>query len=558
MNQIRGVEKNDLNMSSDNTIKNEVKNLLKEGFKLDGNTITHLRKKYNDEAVIKLIYDEFEERKKNIVSIADDFVEKFIKKHGMGNTLHSILDKAILYKKKYNLSEEEYEEVKKKFTEKIYNISGNMTNYNTTNNHNTNMSRAFGHEYSAVNDGIKTSSPEDYQYIQGTINNHTITRPLHSQLLLQTMTYKPFENINLMFNTFDRNKHNPAHAINAVIVALFFPKIDILERRMIYSDFTKIVKSKFEKMSLMTMPDAELLESIKNDPSDIVCSSVSPIKDIHDRAIVQIQLWNNIYNLRNGKFFDSVGFEFLNTINNCKINNYDNPNMIMLNDEGVILKRLFSVFSFRPISIHTLPIPNNGLNMNPFNFSTIIKVTNLPFIFHRPSTVNTKLSLEDNRINYFIENNNFVPKINKVHSVVGPVVFYVPRKAVNVPIVQPFYMKNLPLTNLTTNNNDYTEVNYESHIRINNQETKKLRTVVTLNILDTNDTKIVNGNNVMIFNYSDDSIVDDMFSEPNQVYNYTPQLVLNPEYNNSVINLIDYNDEAKTLCKKNGTIFVYN
>jgi len=177
------------------------------------------------------------------------------------------------------------------------------------------------------------------------------------------------------------------------------------------------------------------------DPSDTICDSVSPMKDLESRVEVQIQLWNNVYNLRSGKFYEHSSIDFMTYIDKCKTSPVDNPDLIYLSDEGVILKRLFSIFAFRPITIQSIPILGI-LTPNPLNFPVnMLSFTTIPYITHK-IIINEKgdepddSTLEDafQQANFYIENGTYVPKITKFISCNGPLIFYVPRRSLRLPM----------------------------------------------------------------------------------------------------------------------------
>ena len=189
MSQIRGNPKNDDddNTKMDSTIKTEVKKLFKEGHKLNSDTVSYLRGKYNDEAVIDVILDEFRDRWELIQTAAHEFVNKFNKKYGEENLpLHEVLKLAMKYKDKYKLNDDEFEEVRKIFTGQIFGDVNKLVESKDGKYPNTNLGRALGSAYTSVNDGIRVSGNEDYQHIQEILRSYNLSKSLHSQVILQT------------------------------------------------------------------------------------------------------------------------------------------------------------------------------------------------------------------------------------------------------------------------------------------------------------------------------------------------------------------------------------
>ena len=96
--------------------------------------------------------------------------------------------------------------------------------------------------------------------------------------------------------------------------------------------------------------DNHLFRSIINDPQMPVCKSNSVMEDLKNRYLLQINLWKSVLILRNGKCFDKdASNEFNKAINRCNVNDINNPDYMYFGSEDVILKKILSTFSFRPI-----------------------------------------------------------------------------------------------------------------------------------------------------------------------------------------------------------------
>ena len=107
----------------------------------------------------------------------------------------------------------------------------------------------------------------------------------------------------------------------------------------------------------MTEPDSLLFYDITSDPNDVVCETKSPITDIRNRYRVQIKLWETILRLRNGNYYEAEAISsFMESLNACRNNLYDNADLAFTQDEGAMLRRFMSVFSLRPTIVKTAPI----------------------------------------------------------------------------------------------------------------------------------------------------------------------------------------------------------
>jgi hypothetical protein len=171
-----------------------------------------------------------------------------------------------------------------------------------------------------------------------------------------------------------------------------------------------------------------------------------------NRANVQGQLWNCVLNMRNGTLFNETFSDFITSIDMCKINKYDNPELVYGRNDAVILKRLFAVFSFRPIILATMsgaPINDN----NTFVQSNRPSVTTLPMINLRlpPSLSNIEeLTLEKslNKNQSFVENGVVVVKSTNTIYSRGIITFFVDRRSnyIKLPGHQSFNLGKLPKT----------------------------------------------------------------------------------------------------------------
>ena len=210
------------NESDNNVVDDQVKKLLKDGFrtKIPTTVINELRRKYNDDDLLDKIQEVFYEKLNDIRSRAKKFTKLIEKKYSTrGVPLHIVLKESLKYKEKYNLSETEFDEFKRQY-EKMWNERmGNRAETDLMPN--TNMAQLFG-DINA-NDGLVIKD-SDYPVIQEIIKMYSMTRSVHSSVILQSMQY---ENCapEVLAAKFDFQKHNIACAIHPVIVAMFFPKI---------------------------------------------------------------------------------------------------------------------------------------------------------------------------------------------------------------------------------------------------------------------------------------------------------------------------------------------
>jgi hypothetical protein len=531
---------NDMKITDENVIR-EVKKLLADG-KSTEEILNFIRFKHSEESVVNSIMEYLTKYRKKINKVASIFLNAFERK--FKNTFYEMslskfMSKILKYKEKYHLTPEEFQEVVRLFEEKIYN-SDRVNMKNSSIYPNTNLSRALGFPVMENTSSINISNDNDYSHLQDIIRLYSMYRTKHSNLVIQTMIYKDLAD-EAMNCHFDKTKNDINVYIHPVLAALFLPKISSIEERMLYANIAGIVNAKHNRERIITKPDYELFYSLIVDPTDIVCDAVSPIKDLKARVEVQIQLWDSVYNLRNGKYYDSQSINFLAYMDKCRISNADNPDMLYLSDEGVILRRLFAIFAFRPLVVRVDPVYQNLFNANPLNLRSqpVSTITTLPYITYKLPHVaaeDSKYALEDanNQVQFYFENESFIPKMTRILDYGrGPIIFHVPRRFINLPIalsnpsMVPFSYTSLNKTTMMHNQVNIVKVmfNYELSISSNTiySETNKfyLRSAICYNRLP--DQNIIYGHKTYLFKYITDQNNKILNSDPSNVSVYIPQ-----------------------------------
>jgi len=562
----RNIETNELH---NQTIVKEVQHLLREK-KTSQEILNYARNKYSDDAMVDSIMEYFTDIRNKYTKVANIFIEAFERKYKnnfYSMSLSKFMKRALKYKKRYDLSDDEFDEIKRIFENKIFNSNNYINNVDNTIYPNTNVSRVLGFPVVETTDSIKPSNSDDYAYLQDLIRMYNMYKNIHSYIVIQTMTYTDLSPEVLM-GTFDNNKHNINSFVHPVLAALFLPKIHLIEERMLYANIAGIINTRYNKQRIITKPDYELFYSMIVDPSDIVCDSSSPLRDIKNRAEVQFQLWNNVYNLRNGKFYEATVIDFIATIDKCKISNVDNPDILYLSDEGVILRRLFSVFSFRPIIVQTLPMLTSILN-NPLNIpNSPMVITSIPYITYKLPHIALEgqtysLSDSNKQMQFFMENGTFVPKMTQIIDARGPLIFYVPRRFSALPVrlanpqLQPFGFAEFSSSTRHYENINNIPVEYDDVLEINKSngpENYYLRSTVVLEKYG--NTNIILGHMAYLFQYLRDLDHKIINSTPIEISIYVPRRAIHPA-NNKLAIVLDDQKEAKKCIQQCGTIFVY-
>jgi hypothetical protein len=513
------------------SLDDEVKKLIRKGNeKVTSSDFTKLREKY-DEAHVDEIQKSYLE-KHHLISKRGKKLAKFIKrKYGdQQYPFHVLLEYAKKVKTHYGLSDDEFVEFQRIYEQELIGLKSPDVLAVTTN-----MMKVLGSiniDYHGF--GFKLNDT-DYKHLQEILRLNASSKPLHAQTVLQSMQYRDCD-FEALTGEFKRELgHKPGDHVHPVIAAMFLPKIDSLDNHFIHGNISGIVKARYNNEALSTRPDFELFDSITRDPNDIVCDNKSSLLDLLNRCQLQNQLWNCILNLRNGQYYNASFREFVTSIDICKLNKQDNPDLIYGRYDGTILKRLLSSFSFRPTIVSTMPV-YNVINMNPYMQNIRPIVTNVPMINLRlPPSIsdNTPISLSDalEQHQFFIDNGVVVPKHTSLIYSKGVLFFFVDRRAniIRYNDMQPFNINRLPASVSGFERLNDREIDFELEFPIRG-DIYKLRSVV---IADVNsnapERNLVVGSSSMFVIHSD---IEQKILQ-NEYFLYDPMGVIDPVLNNN-------------------------
>jgi hypothetical protein len=555
------------NPKDDSAIDVEVQKLLrKDGQKISQQDFQNLRHKYGNEELVEKIQKAYIEKYTEITKRAKKFAKLIREKYA--NTkypFHILLEKAYKYKQKYNLSDEEFTEFQRKFESELVGLqSPDVIEPNT------NIMKVLGNVNVNLH-GFGKLDDSDFKILQEILKLHATSKPLHSQVLLQSMTYEDCS-IEALTGTYNREIHNVANHVHPVVAALFFPKIDVLETHFIHSNIANIVKTRYANDQFSSVSDAQLYYSLSRDPNDIVCDSKSIMGDLFNRAQLQNQLWNSILALRNGQYYNNSFREFINSIDVCRLNKYDSPDLIYGRNDGIILKRLLSAFSFRPTVVATTPI-YQIFNTNPYQQNITPVVTYVHMInLKLPSSQNNapvrlKDALEQNQL--FIENGTIVPKHTSLIYSRGVLIFYVDRRAQVIHLnneLNPYNVASLPIAISGYERLNDLEVDFGEVINIREDE-YQLRSVVLSEINKTHPEKnLVIGSSTACMIHAD--VIQGIHET--ECFLYDPYAVVHPTlHKNSVLDnkpvtiiprlprLNDNDCSFTEMARKRGIVFIY-
>jgi len=408
------------------SINEEVHNLLRKKGKLNQSDFTRLKDKYDDDELVDNIQNIYSEKYSNIIKKAKKFADIIRKKYANTQTpFHILLQKAMKYKIAYNLSDDEFAEFQRIYEKEL--VGNNSTDFIQPQ---TNIMKVLGGMNLDYNGFKKKLNDDDYKYLQEIVKLNATNKHLHSQVILQSIKYTDCAYESLT-GTYDRHLNHVGDHVHPVIVALFFPKINVVDEFFLWSNIAGIVKARFNNDRLQSKADWELFHALVTDPNDIVCDNRSPVLDLLNRAQLQSQLWNSVLHLRNGQFYNSSFKDFIASVDLCKLNKQDTPDLLYGKFDGIIIKRLLSAFSFRPTIVSTTPVLP-FVSMNPYLLNNRPSVSTIPMINLRlPPMDNASIDLADavNHIQYFLENGQIVPKNTSIIWSRGVLIFYVDRRS---------------------------------------------------------------------------------------------------------------------------------
>jgi hypothetical protein len=434
---------------SDSSVEDEVQKLFrKNNGKISSADFIKLRQKYDDVDLVDKIQKAYIEKHQTLSRKAKKFAQLIREKYSNQQyPFHLLLEKARLFKVKHGLTEDEFAEFQRIYEQELVGLKSPDVVVPATN-----MMKVLG----SINvdfQGFATKlNDNDYKHLQEILKLYASSRPLHAQVLLQSMQYNDCDFEALTGEYKPELGHRPGDSIHPVIAAMFMPKIDILENHFLYSNIAGIVKARYNGENLNNRPDYELFYALTQDPNDVVCDNRSTMHDLLNRSQVQNQLWNSVLNLRNGQYYNTQFRDFVGMVDMCRLNKHDNPDLVYGRYDGTILKRLLATFSFRPTIVATTPV-YQIVNINPYQQNVRPVVTAVPMInFRLPSSINDSNprslneALEQHQL--FLENGVMVPRHTSLIYSRGVLFFFVDRRAnvIRFNDMQPFNVARMPIS----------------------------------------------------------------------------------------------------------------
>ena len=309
----------------------------------------------------------------------------------------------------------------------------------------------------------------------------------HARCVLQSNAYTIHGVHNVLTGSkFIPGQHNRSCAVHPLVVALFGPKIVILDERMLHSNLARIIVDRLSGRPIQNRSDFEFFVDLTTDQQEHVCDSKSVFGDIRKRVEVQEMLRQAVWQMRGGQLFECNTSDLLAVLDNCKLNPADSPHLLYVRDEGTLLRRILHAFSLRPTHVTTRPIfAMTGLVPPIGKLDQLSMITvQLPHHSLNQSYSGGAIPLEMGLSvpHWYLDNGTVIPKQNSIVYSREVIFFYVNRRYQSLgAIYQSAYQFNrIPVATSGFSKLSDQEVDAKFVMRIH-QHAYVLRSVVCVN-----------------------------------------------------------------------------
>lgn len=567
MERVREVEKI---ISSEQSVDEILKKLYTADKILYGHeVIEYLKSLKTPEKIISEAFEIYNKQFKELEKHARIFKDRILEKYP-DISLSKFVDKLKKYMKKYDLSNAESVMVQKLIFNNSNTVYGKYMDYSFSE-----LGKVLGYNPEYLMNGLNYSS-EDKGLVDDIINIDNKFQSLSKIVKLQSLTYQDCE-AKAIYGQYDEIHHNINNFVHPIIAALFLPKINVLDERILLSNLAHLITLKNSHMMIEDYPTLNLYTDIVTDPNQNskYYTALKPLDDLKLRCQLQVQLWYGVNALRNGKYYDFDSARFMKIIGLYPSSLYDAPDQFLSDDCGTILRRILNAFSFRPTTV-TIS------NIIPQDFKDISSVLTgvfdlsqyYPYINHDPTSKITRISMITVRLPYVIDNEeednsepitlditssasqwfveNNIPELykQKIVNSNGVLFFYVNRNYTSVNeatfVDGSYQFSQLPISLIGTVKINTKTVNFKFDLTIDNK-IFTLRSVVVTETVKIDNININSGTSAVIL------------TEDNRYLYYNPQNAGAFKDNTKITPITQINDMQTfiELAQKKGTIFVY-
>lgn len=420
-----------------------------------------LKSQGKDQKDIDAFMEKYETSKKKIEKLIKRFAVKIEQKYGHLDT-PELVKKGMKFAGKHNFTQAE-KDAFIRFALKG-DTNGQLVAYPGLGY--TEMAKFFGLE--TIPGQNLSLRPTDHATLNEIARLFEMNKQIHAAVRNSIVIYKHCS-LDALMGKYDPTKHTGSLFIHPLVVALFLPKIQVLEERMLLSNIGRAViqrsqayfqtrddvnkNLKFMNWNLTAsdlLPrelesDFEFIYDVARDPNSLnYFSEESPMSNLLKRFTIQIELWKNVLSLRQGQYYSKNDSFDMNdgimglhkVLSTYDWTYFDSPDMYQIHDEGTMLRKLLAVFSFRPTFTQISSFVNRtGLgnsNLGAMSRATFVNTPicniKLPANFtgapSQPVALTNSLSQSD----WFIENKMLVPKNKTVIHSRKMIFFYVSRR----------------------------------------------------------------------------------------------------------------------------------
>jgi hypothetical protein len=321
--------------------------------------------KSNDE--IEKTLDRVKEAKHRIEKLVKKFRRKVDRKYGLLSEA-DLIKKAVGYAAKGKLSDTERDV----FIKHV--LHGNDALYYHGEHKYSKMSQFLGYDTSSPMLNVQA---KDQASLNELVSLFNLSKSLYYDIRQQSLHYEDCA-AQAISGKYNPEKHRITQHIHPIVAMLFLPDVDSVTNKMLKPNIGRMVLARApliaSKVNLYesVMPgdiesEFDLGYAMSKDPNSTnVFSDETPIENLTRRFQCQIELWNNVLNLRSGRYYSStMSYDtrsdgiagFMKALDGYNKIQYDVVDNFNTQDEGNILKKLLGVFSIRPTyaQIYTAP-----------------------------------------------------------------------------------------------------------------------------------------------------------------------------------------------------------
>ena len=379
------------------------------------------------------------------------------------------------------------------------NIADKASNNFPNSNRNSSVGKALGtiNPPFVSKNNLKVGSG-DRQYVDEIMRIAALNKQEHARCVLQADAYTIHGMHDILHtNVFFPGLMNRSCAVHPLIVALFGPKITILDQRMLHSNLARIIVDRLQGLPIRNRADFEFFVDLTTDQQESVCDSKSIFSDILKRIEVQEMLRRTVWQMRGGQLYECNTSGLIAALDNCALNPADSPHLLYIRDEGTMLRRLLHCFSFKPTHVTTRPIFAMTGMVPPIGRLDQLTMVNVQIPHHSldgdSDGISIPLAVGLQTPHWYLENGIVIPKQNSIVYSREVIFFYVNRRYQSVGSMynSAFQFSKIPVAISGFHKINTVSIDLKQAMKIH-QHVYILRSVVCATV-DEKNSKMYNG-----------------------------------------------------------------